>query len=141
MTVGRSGSKILGHVEKGRPMFRLFFFSTGEEQLVHIDTGCTWEMVMEAHVADALRIARPSNTLAIGATLASGKRQLFEQRTTEILWFGARRLIAVHIPLEGEGVAAETRKKNMPPDGPCRYCASHWLAGAGGFREEAPRDQ
>lgn len=96
----KSVSDIVEKFGKGRPIFRLFFFADQDEHIVHIDTGCDWEMVMELTRADELGLVRTEDYE--NATIASGRTHAFEVRSADILWFGARRKIRVHIPIESD---------------------------------------
>lgn len=90
--------EIIGHVDQERrPLVRLSFSNHEDSVLAHIDTGCTFAIIMERHKADSMSL-EPSDVFQ-DAFVASGDLHRFEVRMCEIDWFGSRRKVNVYVPV------------------------------------------
>jgi predicted aspartyl protease len=110
---GMSGSELHGSISKGRPLVRLFFLTSKNDPLILLDTGCTWEMIMEGNQAQAEQLQETQ--FVETATLASGQEHTFRIWKARIKWFGAERQIRVHVPVWDEN-NPQSRLRRAPRD-------------------------
>jgi hypothetical protein len=98
---------------------RLFFCDASESYLAHIDTACSFDIVLDEYFPDAGYFN--DTGVVERAILASGESRIFRQMTTTIEWLGTRRIVRVYqaapMTVSGTNGSAAKRTRRSQPEG------------------------